>query len=135
MMDTLLCLIYLYANTFTPIYTCLKIQFKKISDNQTRVHFSVLVRMPPGAGYLKFPDIRVITRLCPSYYIYGLCDWFLGKCWWFRSQQLIWMQTGWNCHSQRMSWLAMQNFLRISEMCRKKTLVRFVHMYLIILGC
>jgi len=48
MMDTLLCLIYFHANTFTPIYTCLKIQFLKISS-----------------GYPEFPSIQAGTRLCP----------------------------------------------------------------------
>jgi len=48
MMDTLLCLIYLHANTFTPIYTCLKIQFLKICDTWTRIRFSDRVWMPPG---------------------------------------------------------------------------------------
>jgi len=69
MMDTLLCLIYLHANTFTPIYTCLKIQFKKhvTPDPVPFFHPDPFFHPSPAASeYRAFPGNRVGTRLYPS---------------------------------------------------------------------
>jgi len=55
MMDTLLCLICLHANTFTPIYTCLEIQLLKLFDTRTGGPGSV---SPSGFGCLRVPDTR-----------------------------------------------------------------------------
>jgi len=60
MMGTLLCLIYLHANTFAPIYTCLEIQFNFLS----------------GSGCLRVPRISGYPDRHPAVPYYGCVNTF-----------------------------------------------------------
>ena len=73
MMDTLLCLIYLHANTFTPICTCLKIELKNNFDIRARIRFYVWE--PPGTGYpyVMYGKINVLYFSCSSPSLHSLC--------------------------------------------------------------